>query len=196
MSMSELRERLAAGWTFQEAVMGKDWQEKYSNIARQRCVFGFSGSCGSYRVWLQTTCNLGSPEFHGVTYILHEMEIVSWRQDIYAAIDRVIEKWFEQHGSEIARLQGLWNEETMWRNRYPDFANWIQKGKRCCVDIKINRIAQQTSARVWHYDKPTNTEIVLFERKNQSTPENELLFTIDQAIQKWLDEHPDFEYSI
>ncbi len=195
--ISELHEKIDAGWTFAEARMGKGWQEKYPNIADARCGYGYASSDGSYKIWLETFCRLGSSGFHSISYTLHEVEIASSRENIYGEIDKIIKNYLAAGGNEkIAHLKNTWTDEKTWRTRYSHLSRWIDKGKRCCVSVKINCVTHQSSAKAWLYDKPTDTETVIFERKNASLTEQAILQAANEAIGKWFDEHSDFEYSI
>ena len=136
-SIEELRARMAQGWTFQEATMGRDWQAKYPHIAGWRGVYSLAGSPGRWRIGLEAYCHCEWPAFHSTRYKLVEVE--SLELDEYQSLDATIAKWSQEHGENgIARLEKGWMHQEGWKSRYPSIAGWIERGKRHCILIEFD----------------------------------------------------------
>lgn len=183
--MQDFREKLAQGWTFSEAVMGKGWEAKYPNIANWQGAYSVFGSNGISKISLEA---YSGPWFHSTSYTLVEKE--SSEPDEYRAIDEVIKNWNDEHGEDaILRFKKGWIGETDWEIRYPHIAKWTAGGKRHCIRIKINLVTGKSYAKAWLYDKPSNTETILFERDAENMREHEVLAMLDEGIKNWMSQH-------
>ncbi len=191
MSVEEARERLAQGWTFAEAMMGKEWQAKYPNIAAWRGGYCVAGSENRWKISLTAHSGSEYPGFHATSYTLVEAEVAcSTEPDRYRAVDDLIATWNAARGPEaLLHFQRGWRSEIGWQQRYPHIAEWIARGKRHCIDIKINCVTGQAHAKAWLYDKPSNTETILCDERMQKATEPEILSALNAGIGKWLREH-------
>lgn len=196
MYMDEVHQKLAEGWDIGEIAMGKDWQAKYPYIARWGHLHSLSSSGNSHEMNLEVRCGLGHLSFQSITYIVCRKQFESPREDAYQVVDDVIKQWLKENEGEDSRMKARWEDTTTWHAQQPHLAQWIERGKRCCVEIKIDRVAGTGHAKVWHYDKPTNTETILFQTQNETVSEADLLHAINESIAKWSVENPNFEYSI
>ncbi len=187
MSVQRTRERLAAGWSFAEAVMGKGWEARYPNVAAWQGSYLLAGSPGRWKIELTVS---GPPESssHRMDCVLHAAEVIcAPAADKYQVLDEVIQSWRAEHGDDlIARGREAWTRDPQWKTRYPHLAAWIARGKRHCVRIRIDFPHQTSTAKAWFYHKPSDTETVLYEKAFAHVSEERVLASLDQGIADWM----------
>jgi hypothetical protein len=188
MPIREIHKKRAQGWTFQEATLGKNWQEKYPNIASWQGGYGIaSRNC-------QCTLSLSlysSTNNHSTEYRVVEAHVdCASQEEAFQGLEAAIGAWNEEHGPDvIARFKSGWMGKSDWKTHHPHISWWLEQGKCHCIRIQINCVTHQASAKAWHYNKPTDTETILFEVKNEYKTESEILQMLDIGIKHWLAEH-------
>ena len=189
MSSDDLHKKLAQGWSFADAAMGKGWELMYPHIANWKYGYRVSSRDDRWRVKLFVSASRSEcPGLHGTEYTIFE-RFVS-RTDFeseYAAVNATIEQWNATHGAEeLIRLKAGWMAADNWQERYPHIYNWIRQSKRHCVSVAINLVTGESKVKAWLYDKPSNTETVLIERRMEYRTEPEILRILDAGIEVWI----------
>lgn len=182
MSIRELKDKLAQGWTYIAATMGKGREKKYPNIAKWHGGYSSYSSDGLIKISLVA---ISGTRFHTTLYTLVEKEFSG--TDENKARDEIKKHCIDEYGEDaILRFQRGWMGEENWESHYPHIAQWINQGKRHCIHININFVTGKSDAKAWLYDKPSDTETVLFEQELDSAVEQEVLQSLDEGIKNWL----------
>jgi hypothetical protein len=192
VSIEDVRERLAQGWSFADATMGKGWESKYPHIAGWQGGYGSCGFGTGTKIWLEAySVRPDVSGQHTTVYRLVEKVVPSSTQEEAAeAINDAIKKWNNERGAEaILRFKKGWIGQENWESKYPFISNWIKRSKRHCIYVEVNCVTGESQVKAWLYDKPSNKETILFETRRDNLTEPEILKILDVGIETWLRAH-------
>jgi len=184
---------LRVGWKLESSKQSSPaWKARYPHTASWpggRSIFGARG--GPWRITLEIISGSRFAGFHTTSYTVVEKEISrSTGGGVDQALEDAIKEWKDERGPEqLEQLKKGWMGVSGWEARYPHIAGWIERGKRHCIDIKINFVAGTSSMKAWFYDKTSATEVVLVEKRLGHSIEREVLSTLDEAIGDWTSTH-------
>jgi len=198
ISVREVQELMAQGWTFGEARMGKGWQDKYPDLAAWEGGYQLSGSPTEREGWLQWTVELhvfSSSRYLGdsTTYVVGRNVFECSRDDPeYQYADAFAKSWWDEHGLDtFESYKSGWSGDPDWEARYPSIHFWLAQGKRHCLSIKTDCVSRKANFKAWHYHKPSNTETVLIEATTGYQSDEQLLQALNSGIQTWIGKNGD-----